>query len=335
MSDEMPPIGKGPENATAARLLLLALAASLCGAGWLAYRRHKAAAELPAVAVAPVPAPAPVPAAPPVSALKKSGLHRAQVTINGPLETALVGQLGRGPGARLSQVVVRALAWWVDVPSDLRKGDRLDVLFEERPGEEPVVHALRFQSGKMGRTFHAYRYKAAGASFARLYQSGGEEVELRLADAPLDDYEQVTSLLRDGRGHKGVDFKTPTGTEVKAPFDGVVTRRNWNVRLNGNSLEIRETGGTRTAMFLHLSEIPAELRPGEKVTRGQPIALTGNTGHSFAPHLHYQMQSGNTVLDPFQSHQTTRRALPDPDKPAFQAETQRLDGLLDTAENGA
>src|SRR5262249_42563811 len=158
---------------------------------------------------------------------------------------------------------------------------------EERAGEEPVVHALRFQSGKLNRTFRAFRYQPAGSRFARLYQADGAEVEARLVDAPLDDYEQITSLLRDGRGHKGVDFKTPAGTPVKAPFDGVVTRRNWNVRLNGNSIEVAEAGGARIAMFLHLSEIPTEIHLGERVKRGQVIALSGNTGHSFAPHLHY------------------------------------------------
>jgi murein DD-endopeptidase MepM/ murein hydrolase activator NlpD len=229
-------------------------------------------------------------------------------------------------------VIVRALAWWVDVPGDLRKGDKLDVVYEERPNEEPVVHALRFESGKLAQTFRAYRYKAPDSRFAHFYQPGGEEVEKRLVNGPLDDYEQITSLLRDGRGHKGVDFKTPVGTQVKAPFDGVITRRNWNVKMNGDSVELRETGaqGTpRVAMFLHLSEILATIQPGIQVARGRVIAQSGNTGHSFAPHLHYQLEGGGVVLDPFQSHATERRTLPDADKPAFSVEMKRLDALFD------
>jgi murein DD-endopeptidase MepM/ murein hydrolase activator NlpD len=258
---------------------------------------------------------------------------RVSVTIAGPLESALVARVGRPVGLPLTQVVVRALAWWVNVPGDLRRGDALDLLVEEPPGAEPELSAVRFKSGKTGHTHLAFRYRAAGARWPRLYQPDGAELELRLDDPPLDDYEQLTSLLRDGRGHKGIDFKTPTGTPVRSPFDGQVVRKNWNVGRNGNSLEVRESAGQhRSALFLHLSEVAAAMQPGASVTRGQVLGATGNTGHSFAPHLHYQlMSSTNAVLDPFASQATARRALPASEKAAFDAEARRLGALLDLA----
>src|SRR5262249_33920384 len=159
--------------------------------------------------------------------------------------------------------------WWINIPGDLRRGDRIELLFEERPSEEPFVHAIRFASIKAGKTFRAYRYKAADSAFPRYYGPSGEEVELRIKDAPLDDYEQVTSLVKDGRRHKGVDFKTPVSSKVKATFDGILTKRNWNWRGNGNCLEVTESGGQgRKALFLHLSELPKTAQLGTRVTKG-------------------------------------------------------------------
>src|SRR5262249_24785670 len=157
--------------------------------------------------------------------------------------------------------------------------------------------------------------------FGKMYTRDGQELELRLNDAPLDDHDQVTSRMGDGRGHKGVDFRTPVGTPVKATFDATVARKTWNFKSNGNSLELHENGGARTTAFSRqLPEVPAEVKVGDKVTRGQVVARSGNTGHSFSPHLHYQLQSsGGAVIDPF-AGPTHRAALPAEAKSGFLAE---------------
>jgi murein DD-endopeptidase MepM/ murein hydrolase activator NlpD len=296
------------------------------------------ASHTPPAATQPVAVPAPAIAPPiPPDPLKQAGLRRVSVVLNGALETSLVSTFGAELGQSLTQVISRTLVWWVSMPGGLRRGDRIDALFQERPNEEPLLYAVKFASIKFGQTFRAYRFKPEGASFARSYLSTGEEVELRLKDAPLDDYEQVTSLIRDGRKHKGVDFKTPAGSRVKATFDGTITRKNWSFRGNGNSLEVSETGGEhRRALFLHLSELPKSLHVGDRVTRGQVIASSGNSGHSFAPHLHYQLMQGETrLLDPFESHETFRRALSVEQKPAFETEVRRLEGLLSSSPGAA
>ncbi len=256
-----------------------------------------------------------------------------RVVVSGPLETGFVTEVGRDLGEPLTQVVTRVLVWWVSVPADLRPGDVVEALFSERPAAEPLVHAVRFRSAKAGRTFEAFRFQEPGAAFARFYTPDGNELELRLKDAPLDDHEQVTSLIRDGRGHQGVDFRTPVGTPVKATFDAVFVRRNWNFRANGNCLELRERGGThRTLYFLHLSEVSPDLRAGVRVAKGQVVAKSGNTGHSFAPHVHYQLMSpSGKVLDPFAVQPTFRRAMPPAHRAGFEGEVKRLTGLLDRA----
>lgn len=276
------------------------------------------------------PAAAALPPAPPRAPAPVTGPRHVSVRIDGPLETALSQAVGADVAPALAQVVTRSLVWWVRVPNDLIRGDTLDLVYELPAGEEPLVHAVRFTSGKLEKSFAAYRFQAPGDAFPRFFQPGGEELEERLEHSPLDDYEQVTSLLRDGRRHKGVDFKAPVGTPLKAPFSGVITRRNWNFRGNGNCIELTESGGRgRKALFLHLDELPASARVGTTVRVGQVIAATGNSGRSFAPHLHYQMMLGEAkVLDPFEQHRTYRRSLPASARAAFDAERSRLDGLL-------
>jgi murein DD-endopeptidase MepM/ murein hydrolase activator NlpD len=60
------------------------------------------------------------------------------------------------------------------------------------------------------------------------------------------------------------------------------------------------------------------------------IAASGNTGHSFAPHLHYQMMStaNDRVLDPFEQHKTVRKTLAADSRPEFDGEVRRLESLM-------
>lgn len=261
-------------------------------------------------------------------------LRRVSVEIHGSLTASLVGVLGREVGDPLALVTNRLLVWGLDPSRDLRAGDRLDVIYSLPAGEEPMVHAIRFHSSKLGRTLQGYRYQETGARWARLYDADGLEVERRLRNGPIDDYEQITSLLRDGRRHQGVDFKAPVGTEVKIPWDGTVVRKNWNYRFNGGSLEVRDGKG-RSIIFLHLDSVESALQAGSRVRAGQVVARSGNTGRSTAPHLHYQVMAGKKVLDPFDLHETWRRSLPASERTAFDQRRAELERLLDLEIPGA
>ena len=290
-------------------------------------------------AVTPAPSPAKV-AAPAPASQAVSGPRRIVVTLEGPLEesiTSAVPAEDRPIASELTQVVNRLLVWSLQVARDGRKGDRLELLYTlaqagggAEPGsQEPVVEALRYTSQKLNSTIAAYHYKVPGARWARYYRPDGSELEERLVDAPTTEYDQITSLLRDGRHHKGVDFRVPVGTPVHATFDGVVERRNWNFGGNGNCLDIRDTENGRHAIFLHLEVLPKDMVPGRKVKKGEEIAVSGNSGHSFAPHVHYQLESpDHEVLDPFEVQQVRRLSLDASAKPGFDAERARLDLVL-------
>jgi len=95
-------------------------------------------------------------------------------------------------------------------------------------------------------------------------------------------------------GHNGLDFGVVVGTPIKATMDGKVTSAGWNNQGYGN-LVIVENGDYRT-YYAHLSSIPVSV--GDTVTAGTTIGLSGNTGNSTGPHLHYEIRKGNVPIDP-------------------------------------
>ena len=87
------------------------------------------------------------------------------------------------------------------------------------------------------------------------------------------------------RFHHGCDFSVSIGTPVYAPADGVI-KRAYYLGGFGNHIKIDHSGGYST-VFAHLSKI--NVKSGQKVVRGEIIGLTGNSGRSTAPHLHYEV----------------------------------------------
>ncbi len=98
------------------------------------------------------------------------------------------------------------------------------------------------------------------------------------------------------RMHEGVDIMTETGTPVLSGADGVVEFTGGRNGL-GLCVEINHGFGYRT-IYGHLSKTIA--KEGQRVTRGTQIALTGNTGLSSGPHLHYEVIHNGTHIDPEQ-----------------------------------
>ena len=99
-----------------------------------------------------------------------------------------------------------------------------------------------------------------------------------------------------GAYHSGLDVAVPTGTVVLAPADGVVTLATATpFTLEGNLLMVDHGMGLNSA-FMHLSRI--DVKVGEHVRRGQPIALSGMTGRATGPHLHWGMKWRDARVDP-------------------------------------
>lgn len=255
----------------------------------------------------------------------------SRAVITRALEADLADAVGADTAGALAQVVKRVLVWWINPRRDLRKGDRLDLVWSPRDDEEPVVWAVWFRGEKLGEERAAVLHQPEGAAFPRWVDAQGVEVPKRLRDAPIQSYEQITSLVNDGRGHRGVDFKAPEGTPVLAPFDAEVVGVNWSTRRNGRCVKLRDARG-REAIFLHLSRVASGVRVGARIAKGERVGAVGNTGRSFAPHLHYQLEKGGRVLDPFRVHETWRARLDGEERRAAQARLLLLESLREEAD---
>jgi hypothetical protein len=114
---------------------------------------------------------------------------------------------------------------------------------------------------------------------------------------------QVTSLfgmrfhpiLHILRLHAGIDFGAPVGSQVRAAAEGKVEIAG-PVSGYGNHIRIQHAGFETS--YSHLSEIPESIKPGVEVKEGDIIALSGNTGLSTGPHLHFEFYLNGEAVDP-------------------------------------
>lgn len=94
--------------------------------------------------------------------------------------------------------------------------------------------------------------------------------------------------------HPGIDIAVDEGTPVVASASGVVIERGWD-DIYGYYVVIDHGFGLKT-LYGHNERVV--VMKGEKVARGQTIAYAGNTGHSTAPHLHFEVLKDNVPVDP-------------------------------------
>ncbi len=100
------------------------------------------------------------------------------------------------------------------------------------------------------------------------------------------------------RMHEGVDFRAEVNTEVFATGDGIVKFAG-RQGTYGNLLEIDHGFGIVTR-YAHLNSFADGIRVGAEVNRGDLVALSGSTGLSQGPHLHYEVIENGRQRDPLQ-----------------------------------
>jgi murein DD-endopeptidase MepM/ murein hydrolase activator NlpD len=131
----------------------------------------------------------------------------------------------------------------------------------------------------------------------------------------------VEGLLRDGFAHrndpfsgegsfhKGVDISAPTGTKVRTTADGVVVQAEMVAGGYGRLIIIDHGGGFQT-YYAHLSKI--SVHAGQEVRRGEVIGNVGTSGRTTAPHLHYEVHTNGTPINPYRylANSTVFRQVP-------------------------
>ena len=119
---------------------------------------------------------------------------------------------------------------------------------------------------------------------------------------PLAAQARVTSkfgyrrhpVLKTRRLHTGIDLAVPTGTGIRAVASGRVVYATED-SVNGKFIKL-DHGHGLTSAYCHASRLQVER--GDRVARGDGIALSGSTGRSTGPHLHFQLELGGEAVDP-------------------------------------
>ncbi len=143
----------------------------------------------------------------------------------------------------------------------------------------------------------------AFTNLASLPKSGSGVLSYPLKNVKITQYFGNTPFstqnpqVYSGMGHNGVDFAASMGTAVYSSADGVVIGvANSDLACPGVSFGkyvlIRHTNGLAT-LYAHLSSQSVSI--GENVTMGQKIGLSGNTGYSTGPHLHFAVYAASAV----------------------------------------
>lgn len=121
---------------------------------------------------------------------------------------------------------------------------------------------------------------------------GEYEMPCRYADVITSSYGYRRQF---GRMHKGIDLKANVGDTIRSVFDGQVRLSKFERGGFGFYLVVRHYNNTET-VYAHLSRFL--VRPNQYIKAGDPIALSGNSGRSTGPHLHFEIRYMGCAINP-------------------------------------
>ncbi|MDO6787119.1 peptidoglycan DD-metalloendopeptidase family protein [Cobetia marina] len=240
--------------------------------------------------------------------------------------------LGVADVTQLTQVLGKK----IDFRRDTRKGDKFQVLVEsdmiDGTSTDSRILAARYEGTRKSLTV------VRNAADGRYYTPDGKGLDPAFNRYPLAHKARISSPFNLSRRHpvtgrisphKGTDFAVRVGTPVLSTADGVVELVG-NHPLAGRYLVLRMDNGYKTR-YLHLSR--PLVKKGERVKMGEKIALSGNTGRSTGPHLHYEVMVNNRQVDAMRVQLPNNKSLSGKALAAFKRESQNMLAKLEAADN--
>ncbi|WP_233401762.1 peptidoglycan DD-metalloendopeptidase family protein [Marinomonas ostreistagni] len=209
----------------------------------------------------------------------------------------------------------------LDFRRDIRAGDPFDVVLKQGDVDGESVGSEQVEAVRIkvrGQYYQAFLNSSDG----RFYDESGNSLTPALRRWPTSVTYRVSSGFNPNRmhpvtgrpsPHNGTDLATPSGTKVLATGDGIVTRTA-NHRYAGKYIDVDNIGKYSTR-FLHLSKIL--VKKGQRVKRGQVIALSGSTGRVTGPHLHYELHINGRPVNPMKAKIPTLQSIAKAERPEF------------------
>ncbi|PFG54375.1 murein DD-endopeptidase [Marinobacter sp. LV10R520-4] len=222
--------------------------------------------------------------------------------------------------------VAQLLKSKIDFRRDLRSGDTFTVITGREMTHDTPTGRQRIEAVSLLRGPKAYN--AFLFDDGNYYNATGESVLLAFLRWPTEKRFRISSPFSPDRlhpitgrrsPHNGVDLAAPFGTSIVSTGDGVVSRVG-NHPFAGRYIDINHSGTFETR-YLHLSKVL--VKRGQRIKRGQKIALTGNSGRSTGPHLHFEFHVDGQPVNPLTADIPTAAKVPDIELASFKAQVSK------------
>ena len=207
----------------------------------------------------------------------------------------------------VAKQIVDMFATDIDFASDLKRGDRFNVVYEAFYQNGEFVRAGRILAGEFTNAGATYRSVWFDDPTTRdgggYYSFDGKSLKKAFLKSPLE-FSRISSgfsmrmhpISGQWKRHEGVDFAAATGTPIRAAGDGVIDFVGGQNGY-GNVVVLKHWSNYSTA-YAHMSRFGKNLHKGMKVAQGDVIGYVGTTGWSTGPHLHYEFRINNRPHDP-------------------------------------
>jgi murein DD-endopeptidase MepM/ murein hydrolase activator NlpD len=220
---------------------------------------------------------------------------------------------------------------WIDFHSDLRKGDRFNVVYEAVYEEGNPARAGRILAAEFinkGERHAVVLYRGPSGK-EQYYSDDGRSLQQGFLRSPLE-FSRVSSnfgrrlhpIHGKWREHNGTDFAAPVGTPIKATSDATIefigTQRGF-----GNLIVLKHRNNI-TTHYAHLNGFAKGLAKEQSVSQGDLIGYVGCTGWCTGPHLHYEVRIKNVPADPMTVALPMADTFNDRELAAFKRNTAHL-----------
>ena len=212
---------------------------------------------------------------------------------------------GKLPDAIVAQII-EMFSTSIDFRSDLKRGDRFNVVYETFWQDGEMVRAGRILAGEFinrGVTYQSVWFEDPVTKQGGYYSLDGKALKKAFLKSPLE-FSRISSGFANRvhpisgawKAHKGVDFAAANGTPIRASGDGTIEFAGVQGGY-GNFVVIKHWANYTTA-YAHMSRFASGLRRGMPVKQGDVIGYVGSTGWSTGAHLHYEFRVNNEAKDP-------------------------------------
>ena len=213
---------------------------------------------------------------------------------------------GKLPDTVVAQII-EMFSTSIDFRTDLKRGDRFNVVYETFWQDGEMVRAGRILAGEFtnrGVTYQSVWYEdpvtKQGGGY---YTFDGKALKKGFLKSPLE-FSRISSGFSNRvhpisgvwKAHKGVDYAAALGTPIRASGDGTIDFAGVQGGY-GNFVLIKHWANYTTA-YAHMSRFAPGIRRGSQVRQGDVIGYVGSTGWSTGAHLHYEFRVGNEARDP-------------------------------------